>query len=78
MSEGAKCCGAPGLRGGRPGLYLAWFLRRWYLSHTEGSEGVDHTASGEELSGLNIEQMQVSQGGRGMGVRNSQEAAWWS
>lgn len=57
-------------------LYLGWFLRRWYLSHTEESEGVDHTTLGEGLSGLNVEQMRVSQGGRGRGFRDSQGAAW--
>lgn len=40
-----------------------------------GSEGVDHTALGEGLSGLKVEQMQGSQLCV-VGFRNSQEAAW--
>ena len=72
MSEDAQCCGKnkagtwrAGVRGGRLGFHLGWAVRWCYLTQAEGSEGVGHTALGEELSGLEVEQVQGPKVGMG-------------
>lgn len=71
----------------KAGTWGTWFERReaWVFfrevsvevifDSDGGSEGVDHTALGEGLSGLKVEQLRVSQVCVWW-VRNSQEAAW--
>ena len=53
------------MRGGRLGFHLGWAVRWCYLTQAEGSEGVSHTALGEELSGLEVEQVQGPKVGMG-------------